>query len=72
MKKKPPDGFNNVLEEAEEKIGELRGRANDLIQSKKQKENRMEKNSEDNIKQTNICITEISEWEEGEMSKKLL
>ena len=41
-------------------------------QSKKQKENRMEKNSEDNIKQTNICITEISEWEEGEMSKKLL
>ena len=61
MKKKSPDGFNNVLEEAEEKIGELRGRANDLIQSKKQKENRMEKNSEDNIKQTNICITEISE-----------
>ena len=49
MKKKPPDGFNNVLEEAEEKISELRGRANDLIQSKKQKENRMEKNSEDNI-----------------------
>ena len=72
MKKKSPDGFNNVLEEAEEKISELRGRANDLIQSKKQKENRMEKNSEDNIKQTNICITEISEWEEGEMSKKLL
>ena len=43
LKKNIIKGFNNRIDEAEERIGELKDRVVEVIWSEHQKENRMEK-----------------------------
>lgn len=59
--------FNSRLNEAEERISELEARAEELTQSKQQRQKRMKKSEDslrdiwNNINKTNICIIGIPE-----------
>lgn len=65
--KNTPEGFSRRLDEAEEKISELKDRAEELTHqgNKKKKRTKVSKNSLkdllENIKLTNICITTVPE-----------